>query len=248
MFQHITLDTIQYIQPSAFLGLSIKFLTVVSVELRQMPDITLLRQSLQYITVVCGINCSLNVGADHFSGSTMLKNIQIQKAGLIDIEWLVSLRRPAVSVLINDNKITTLAPIYGIRFERLSYLNLNHNYVSVVHIASLVMPQIRNLYFEDNQISHFNFARCEFNGSSPYYILVHMTGNPFNCCTHWRWLYSHLMVYHAEGLMTCGQREISLGNIGDIKCWDCKAKQWQPLIRLEDFASSAKPGAHESKI
>ena len=106
----------------------------------------------------------------------MLKNIQIQKAGLIDIEWLASLRRSVESVSINDNKITTLAPIYGIRFERLAYLNLNNNYVTDVNIASLVMPQIQNLYFEDNQISYFNFALCEINGSSPADLSIHMTG------------------------------------------------------------------------
>ena len=213
-----------------------------------MPEVTFLGQSLEEIVIVCGINCFLNVGAGHFSGSTMLKNIQIQKAGLIDIEWLASLRRSVESVSINDNKITTLAPIYGIRFERLAYLNLNNNYVTDVNIASLVMPQILNLYFEDNQISYFNFALCEINESSPADFSIHMTGNPLNCCVHWQWLYSHLTVYHAEGLMPCGQREVSLGNIGDIKCWDCKAKQCQPLIRLGDFASSAKPGAHQSKI
>ena len=213
-----------------------------------MPDVTLLRKSLEAIKIVCGINCSLNVGADHFNGSTKLADIRIQKAGLTNIEWLPFLRRSVGIVSIDNNKIATLAPVYGIRFERLAYLNLNHNYITAVNLVDLVLPRLQNVYFENNQISYFNFTCCEINGSSRILLSINFLGNPLNCCAPWQWLSSYVKFDYEHISMPCGQRNVRLRNTYDMRSWDCEAQQWQPLIRLVDVARSARPECHESKM
>ena len=147
----LDLNTIQLIQASAFQGIALSHLTILSSGLLKIPNITLLRKSLKYFRLVCGTNCYLNVESDHFQGSTRLCHVEIEKAGLTDISWRLSIRKQVRVISVAYNNNATLDSIYGIRFDKLSYLNLNHNFIITINIFYLDMPKLSELKIEETR-------------------------------------------------------------------------------------------------
>ena len=209
----LDLNTIQLIQASAFQGIALSHLTILSSGLLKIPNITLLRKSLKYFRLVCGTNCYLNVESDHFQGSTRLCHVEIEKAGLTDISWRLSIRKQVRVISVAYNNNATLDSIYGIRFDKLSYLNLNHNFIITINIFYLDMPKLSELKIEENQISHLDLVNCDFNGSALGIILF---GNPLNCSAEWRWLHDSLIVMdeRIHSKIECGNRKISFKKTG----------------------------------
>ena len=243
------LDTIQLLHASAFRGLALRFLTIHSNGLQKIPDLTLLRKSLKSFEIVCGTNCSLNVDSDHFSKTKQLRIIKMEKAGLTDILWLLSLRKQASVVSVAYNKIATLAPIYGIRFEKLAFLNLNHNFIITIDILNLELPKLMNLKLEENKILHFDLSHCNLNGSAPE-LNIYLFGNPLNCSARWQWLHSSIIVRDDSvyGVVTCGKRKIFIMRTGELTCWSPKSQVWEKLVRHEDFITATRPENHKSMI
>ena len=208
-----------------------------------MPDITLLRDTLQLFELNCGRRCSLNIESSHFNGFK-LDNIRVEKAGLSNISWLVSLRKSVSSVSVQHNYVATLASIYGIGFEKLENLNLAHNFITVVDIMSLMMPVLFSLRIDSNKISHLDLSKCTLEGKR---ILICLLDNPLNCSAHWQWLYDSVAVDENQlhSSLMCGQREISVSNIEEMMC--LKAQRWEHMVRREDFISSLRPEYHDSK-
>ena len=68
MFQdiHIYSHAVQIIDPLTFSGLLVGTLSVQSPELVQMPNITIIRNSLERLILHCGKNCSFPIGFDYF--------------------------------------------------------------------------------------------------------------------------------------------------------------------------------------
>ena len=245
----LDLDTIQLIHGSAFQGIALNYLVIQSSGLQKIPDLTELRKTLEVFELECGTNCSLNVESDHFSRSSMLRTIKIEKAGLTDILWLLSLRKQASVISIAHNNIATIAPIYGVRFEKLAYLNLNHNFIIRVSMLNFEMPKLLNLKLEENQITHFDLAHCNFNGSAPM-LNIFLFGNPLNCNAGWQWLYNSIIVREDSvyGVVKCGKRKIFIMRTDDLTCWNPEAQAWEKLVQREDLVTSHKPEYRGSMI
>ena len=243
------LDTIQLIHASAFRGMALRFLMIHSNGLQKIPDLTLLRKSLKTFEIVCGTNCSLNVDSDHFSKTKKLRIIRMEKAGLTDILWLLSLRKQASVISVAYNKIATLAPIYGIRFEKLAFLNLNHNFIIGVNTLNLEMPELMNLKLEENKILHFDLPHCNFNGTAPK-LNIYLFGNPLNCNARWQWLHNSIIVRedNVYGVVKCGERKTFIMRTGELTCWNSKSQVWEKLVRHEDYITATRPVNHKSMI
>ena len=245
----LALDTIQLIHASAFHGLALSYLVIHSNGLQKIPDLTLLKKSLNSFEIECGTDCSLNVESDHFSETRKLRIIRIEKAGLTDILWLLSLRKQVNVVSVAYNKIATLAPIYGIRFEKLAHLNLNHNFIITVNILNLEMPELMNLKLEENKILHFDLSHCNFNSGAPT-LNIYVLSNPLNCNARWQWLYNSIFVTEVSvyGIVNCGKRKMFIIHTEELMCWNSKSQVWEKLVRHENFLTSTRPEYHESMI
>ena len=245
-FQSVYIDsnTIQFIHAHAFEGITPDFLSIHSSSLLEMPDVTLLRDTLQYFQLICYMKCSLVIKSNHFNGFKLLYRIYIEEAGLSNMSWLVSLRKSAGSVSVQHNGIATLASIYGIEFEKLVYLNLAHNFITAIDIMSLMMPLLLNLRLNNNRISHLDLEMCNLEGKK---ISIYLLNNPLNCSAHWQWLYDSVVVDENQlhSSLMCGQREIRVNNIEEIMCLNYRGQEY--MVRREDFISSPRPEYSDSK-
>ena len=245
----LDLDTTQLIHASAFQGIELNYLMIQSSGLQEIPDLTQLRNTLEVFELECGTNCSLSVESGHFSRSSMLRTIKIENAGLTDILWLLSLRKQAIVISVAHNNIATIAPIYGVRFEKLAYLNLNHNLIITVDMLNFEMPKLLNLKLEENEITHFDLTHCNFNGSAPM-LNIFMFGNPLNCNARWQWLYNSIIVREdiVYGVVKCGKRKVFIMRTDDLTCWNPEAQAWEKLVQREDLVTSTKPEYHGSMM
>ena len=221
MFQNIYIHNpaVQFVDPLAFNGILVRVLWIESSELMQMPNITDVKNSLERLILQCGKNCSLSMDFNYFHAFPKIKVIQVTRAGIYGVIWMRAVKKTVENIFLGSNRITTLATIHGVIFERLRYFDLSDNHISMIEPTFLFMPKLTVLQLNGNQLSYLNLSQCRF--SSEHWVTIIADNNPWNCEGNWTWLYESL--YRAgstvKSQVACGISTLTLWNIMGMNCW-----------------------------
>ena len=213
-------------------------LSINSPLLRMAPSLQDIRQSL---TILVLAHSKVKSGPDYLNGAH-IQTLWLQHCDLTaipaSIDSLVSsLRRLDIS----DNYVTTLKPLHGVHFDKLSTLSLHRN--SIVHIDSerLFLPPLCVVYLQHNLLTTLS----EPNNSGA--LTAFLEGNPWHCNASLGWLLRGL---HSGrfGAMHYHHKESDV-LLRDVHRWTCTTPslyQRRPVVEvLPIVATLANKGEND---
>ena len=163
-------------------------LSINSPLLRMAPS--LIRQSL---TILVLAHSKVKSGPDYFNGAHK-QALWLQHCDLTAIPASIDSLVSSLRLDLSDNYVTTLKPLHGVQFDKLSTLSLHRN--RIVHIDSerLFLPPLCVVYLQHNLLT--TLSEPKKSGA----LTAFLEGNPWHCNASLGWL---LRVFIPAGLARC---------------------------------------------
>ena len=195
------------IHPLAFKGvLALKFLTIKSHQLQQLPPLQDITHSLISLHIV-SVKIRQTKTEDYFIGCWSLERLVIPFSALEIVSLGLQHVAKTVEYLhFKHNVIRSIASMEGITFSTLLMLDLRHNNITHLNPENLITPQLRLLDLEHNHlVSLRDVTQYSWGNSLPngVFLSIYLKENPRNCDGLLTWLQNILHI-----LVQGGKREL----------------------------------------
>ena len=215
---YISGNPVAYVHPAAFQGLrQLRELMIHSPELREAPSLQFIGHSLTELDLS---HSKVEFENGYFKQGYKIQYLYLQNCDLRRIPPSVrAMAKSLVRLFLDVNMITTLKPLEGILFAKLSHLDLNRNRIPALDPDVLLLPRLFSMDLSENllnQIADPSQALWGTDGTNGAY--VHLGYNPWHCGASMFWL---LQALHHERFDFTFQRYRSNVTLILINTWYC---------------------------
>ena len=183
-------NSVAYVHPAAFQGLRrLQSLIIYSAQLHVAPFLRFIGHSLKTLDLS---NSKVEFKSGYFKHGYIMQTLTVVSSDLREMPISLHMIAESLETLsLSDNSITTLKPLYRIRFTQLKWLFLSSNKISSLDSGALLLPRLRAMNLNDNRIrqmtdiSTVSWGRTATGGSQPQ---VYLDGNPWHCNASMNWL------------------------------------------------------------
>ena len=181
-------NSVAYIHPAAFQGLrQLLHLTIYSHLLRVAPSLQFIGHSLELDLSYSKVEFEPN----YFNHRYVMQTLTVHNNDLRELPNSLRMIAHSLEILdLHGSSITTLKPLYKIRFTQLKWLFLFGNKISSVEPGALWLLRLRAIHLDDNHIcqitdiSTVSWGRNVTVGKPQ----VNLDGNPWHCNASMNWL------------------------------------------------------------
>ena len=172
---------------AAFQGLRwLRELEIRSPQLREAPSLQFIGHSLTKFDLS---HSKVDFENGYFKQGYKIQYLYLHNCDLIRIPALRAIAGSLVHLQISANKITTLKPLEGILFTRLSKLNLNGNRIPDLVPNALLLPRLNSMYMRLNLLNQIaDPSQAPWGMDVTDGARVNLGFNPWHCSATMFWL------------------------------------------------------------
>ena len=174
-------NQITYIDPRAFEGLTqLKALRIFSHGMKKALKLTSGVSSLTMLELLNFVEDFENMDLKHF---IILEYLAMFIGGLTAVPKNIRIVAGTLrSLILNNNRIAKLDGMYNVTFERLNYLYLRGNKISVINVQLLQFPELESIDLCDNELKQLEDMRfCTWGIGNRYTLGLYIEENPWHC-------------------------------------------------------------------
>ena len=181
-------NPVAYVHPAAFQGLrQLRELMIQSQQLREAPSLQFIGHSLTMLDL---FHSKVEFQTGYFKHRYKIQYLYLQNCNLRRIPSSVcAIAGSLVKLNLPVNKITTLKPVEGILFAKLSHLNLDRNRISALAPNVLLLPRLISMDLSGNRLNQIaDPSQAPWGTNVTIEAHVNLGDNPWHCNASMYWL------------------------------------------------------------